>query len=118
MRDRRQDSLGLVLDAELDEAEIGRDTNRAIEGHAIQTVLVDIAQEIGGGDRRMGAVEVEHDGPEAGLHRDADHDRLGASVAAGAGGMAGAVWAASRASGRARSSGSPDEDVGGRLAGF
>lgn len=77
MRDRRQDSLGLVLDAELDEAEIGRDTNRAIEGHAIQTVLVDIAQEIGGGDRRMGAVEVEHDGPEAGLHRDADHDRLG-----------------------------------------
>ncbi|GAA3264860.1 hypothetical protein GCM10020258_31860 [Sphingomonas yabuuchiae] len=85
MRDRGQDALGLVLDSELDEAEIRRDADRAIEGHAVEPVLVDIAQEIGGGDRRMGAVEVDHHGAEAGLHRDADHDGLGGLGGGGGG---------------------------------
>jgi hypothetical protein len=70
MLDRRQHPLGRVLHAELHEAEIRRDPHGTIEDRPVQPLLVHIAQEISYGDRRLFALQFQHESPLAGLDRD------------------------------------------------
>ena len=59
MLDRRQDALGVILCPALDEA-IVRAADGPIEDGAVEPLLVDIAQEITGGDRCLIGMQRHH----------------------------------------------------------
>ena len=51
------------------------DAHRAVEGLAVEAVRVDVAEEVGGGDRRVGLVERDDDAAQAGVDRNRDQVR-------------------------------------------
>ena len=74
VRDRREQLARVAPHAALDEVARGA-VHGAVEALAVEPVGVDIMEEVGGGDRRMGAVDGDHDPAEAGV--DGDGDEVG-----------------------------------------
>jgi hypothetical protein len=74
VRDRLEHALGIAAHAGLDQP-VGLfapgKVHRAVEHHAIEPLLIGIAQKVGGGDGRVLAIEIEHDRAEFGVDRHA-----------------------------------------------